>query len=138
MSPVEPQGETEAIASGNLVHILLLLRWNRPDAAFDWTERFDEAVVRQLADAPGDALKLAEHPDYQAAAPRPDHFIPLLYLAGLAAAQDAALDPLVRGYAMGSISITCYGLDAGLGLAGAEAEGAATIPEGVSAEQTNI
>jgi hypothetical protein len=39
---------------------------------------------------------------------------------------------------MGSISMTCYGLETPAGLAGAQAEGAATIPEGVPAEQTNI
>lgn len=45
-------------------------------------------------------LKLMEHPDYEAAVPTPDHFIPLLYLAGMAAAQNAPLLPLVRGYAI--------------------------------------
>jgi 4,5-DOPA dioxygenase extradiol len=126
------------LASGNVVHNLRRLQWDRPDAAFDWAERFDEAVVRQLAEAPGDVLKLAEHPDYAAAVPTPDHFIPLLYLAGLAAEAGAALDPLVRGHAMGSISMTCYGLGTGADLKCADAEGAATIPEGVPADQSNI
>ncbi len=126
------------VASGNIVHNLRRIQWDRPDAAFDWAERFDEAAARQLAEAPGDVLKLASHPDFEAAVPTPDHFIPLLYLAGLAAAEGATVDPLVRGYAMGSISMTCYGLDAGIGLGVAEAEGAATIPEGVPADQTNI
>jgi 4,5-DOPA dioxygenase extradiol len=126
------------VASGNIVHNLRRLEWDRPDLAFDWAERFDDAVARQLADGPGDVLQLAGHADYDAAVPTPDHFIPLLYLAGLAAAEGAKPEPLVRGYAMGSISMTCYGLDAGIGPAGAEAAGAATIPEGVPAEQTNI
>jgi 4,5-DOPA dioxygenase extradiol len=125
-------------ASGNIVHNLRRLQWNRPDAAFDWAERFDEAAARQLAEAPGDILRLAEHPDYPEAVPTPDHFIPLLYLAGLAAAEGAALDPLVRGYAMGSISMSCYGLGTEAGLGQGAAGGAATIPEGVPAEQTNI
>ena len=126
------------VASGNVVHNLGRLQWNRPDAAFDWAERFDEAVAEQLAEAPGDVLKLVEHPDYQAAVPTPDHFMPLLYIAGLAAAAGARLEPLVRGYAMGSISMTCYGLGAAVSLTGADAGGAATIPEGVPADQTNI
>ncbi len=126
------------VASGNIVHNLRRLEWNRPDLAFDWAERFDDEAARQLAEAPGDVLELAAHPDYEAAVPTPDHFIPLLYLAGLAAEGGAKLEPLVRGYAMGSISMSCYGLDAPAGLTGAEAEGAATIPEGVPAEQTNI
>lgn len=126
------------LASGNVVHNLRRVQWDRPDAAFDWAERFDDAVARQLAEAPGDILRLVDHPDYAEAVPTPDHFIPLLYVAGLAAASGAALDPLVRGYAMGSISMTCYGLGAGPGFGGAEADGAATIPEGVPAEQSNI
>jgi 4,5-DOPA dioxygenase extradiol len=137
LAPLRTRG-IMVLASGNVVHNLRRLEWNRPDLAFDWAERFDEAAVRQLAEAPGDVLKLAEHPDYDAAVPTPDHFIPLLYLAGLAAAEGSAPDPLVRGYAMGSISMTCYGLGTGEDLKCADAEGAATIPEGVPAEQTNI
>lgn len=56
-----------------------------------------------MQDAPGDLLKVVEHPDYQLAAPTPDHFIPLIYLAGLAAAEGAGAQALVRGYAMGSL-----------------------------------
>jgi len=125
------------VASGNVVHNLGRIQWTRPDAAFDWAERFDEAVARQLADAPGDILKLAEHPDFAAAVPTPDHFIPLLYVAAMAAEQGARLDPLVRGYAMGSISMSCYGLGAE-GLGCAEGEGAAALPADVPADQTNV
>ena len=125
------------VASGNVVHNLGRIQWTRPDAAFDWAERFDEAVARQLADAPGDILKLAEHPDFAAAVPTPDHFIPLLYVAAMAAEQGARLDPLVRGYAMGSISMSCYGLGTE-GLGCAEGEGAAALPADVPADQTNV
>jgi len=77
-----------------------------------------------------------DHSDYELAVPTPDHFIPLLYLAGLAAADGTALDPLIRGYSMGSISMTCYGLGAKLA-ASPGADGAAGLPEGVPADQTN-
>jgi 4,5-DOPA dioxygenase extradiol len=126
------------VASGNVVHNLGRIARDRADAAFEWAERFDEAAARQMAEAPGDALRLAEHPDYAAAVPTPDHFIPLLYIAGMAAEAGAPLDPLVRGYAMGSLSMTCYGLGAAVELDGAEAEGAATLPPGVPADQSNI
>ena len=125
------------LASGNVVHNLHRVQWNRPDAAFDWTERFDDAVAQQLSEAPHQVLKLMEHPDYAAAVPTPDHFVPLLYIAGMAAHDGAHLDALVRGYAMGSISMTCYGLGAER-LSFTELEGAASLPAGVPADQTNI
>jgi 4,5-DOPA dioxygenase extradiol len=125
------------VASGNVVHNLPQVQWNRPDAAFDWAERFDDAVAQQLVETPGDILRLTEHSDYAAAVPTPDHFIPLLYLAGMAAEQQSALHPLVRGYAMGSISMSCYGLGAE-SIACTDAEGAATLPGDVPADQTNI
>jgi 4,5-DOPA dioxygenase extradiol len=124
------------VASGNVVHNLQRVQWDKPDAAFDWAERFDEAVVQQMATDPGDILKTLEHPDYDLAVPTPDHFIPLLYLAGVAAEDGGKADELVRGYAMGSLSMTCYGVGADVGCE--DAQGAATIPEGVPAEQTNI
>jgi 4,5-DOPA dioxygenase extradiol len=124
------------LASGNVVHNLGLIRWRDPDGAFDWNRRFDEAAVEQLATEPGGVLRLTEHPDYAQAVPTPDHFIPLLYIAGLAAAEGLGAEALVRGYAMGSLSMTCYGVGAGVGRA-REAGGAAPLPPGVPPDQTN-
>lgn len=125
------------IASGNIVHNLGRVQWNKPDAAFDWAERFDDAAAQLLSETPSDILRLAEHPDYPEAVPTPDHFIPLLYLAGMASARAETLGALVRGYALGSISMSCYGLGAGA-LSCKEAEGAAGIPHDVPADQSNI
>jgi 4,5-DOPA dioxygenase extradiol len=124
------------VASGNVVHNLRRIQWSAPDAAFDWAERFDDAVVRQLADAPGDILRVAEHADYKAAVPTPDHFVPLLYIAGLAAHQAQPLEPMLRGYTMGSISMTCYGIDAPP-IAHDRPHGASPLPPGVPPDQTN-
>jgi 4,5-DOPA dioxygenase extradiol len=124
------------LASGNIVHNLRRVRWDQPEAAFDWAERFDDAVREQLAARPADILKVREHPDYALAVPTPDHFIPLLYLAGLAT-DGAPVEALLRGYALGSISMTCYGL----GVSAAEAPaktGAAELPAGVPPDQTNM
>ena len=126
------------LASGNVVHNLRLVEWNRPDHGEDWAHRFDDSAVAQMAEDPGAILKLAEHRDYAQAVPTPDHFIPLLYLAGLAAAGEGQAETLVRGYAMGSLSMTCYGLGAGVDLAKRDAKGAATLPSGVPPDQTNI
>jgi len=124
------------IASGNVVHNLRRVQWDKPDAAFDWNERFDEAVRAQMADDPSAILRMMEHPDYAEAVPTPDHFIPLLYTAGLAASEGTAV-PLVRGYAMGSLSMTCYGVGVVADCPG-RSLGAATIPSGVPADQSNI
>jgi 4,5-DOPA dioxygenase extradiol len=135
LSPLRDRGII-VLASGNVVHNLSRVQWDRPDAAFDWAERFDDAVVEQLLKEPHEILRLTDHPDYAAAAPTPDHFIPLLYLAGLAAASDEKPEALVRGYAMGSLSMTCYGV--GTKLDCHEESGAATLPADVPADQSNI
>ena len=125
------------LGSGNVVHNLRRVMWDRPDAAYDWGERFDDAAVAQLADDPAAALKLTGHPDYAMAVPTPDHFIPLLYTAGLAAADEGTATPWLRGHALGSVSMTCY--RAGEGECPAlEGEGAAGLPADVPADQTNI
>ena len=124
------------LASGNVVHNLRRVQWDKPDAAYDWAERFDDAVLSQLAEDPANILRVTEHPDYDLAVPTPDHFIPLLYLAGIAAASGETPDPLVRGYAMGSLSMTCYGV--GTHLSCRDGTGAATLPAEVPADQSNI
>jgi 4,5-DOPA dioxygenase extradiol len=125
------------LASGNVVHNLRRLQWDRSDFAYDWAERFDDAVAEQMAHAPGDILKVLEHADYASAVPTPDHFIPLLYVAGLAAVEGAPAEALVRGYAMGSVSMTCYGLGA-RDILRREPTCAAKLPEGVPPDQTNM
>lgn len=136
LAPLRDQGIL-ILASGNVVHNLRLIEWSRPDSAFDWGVRFDEAAVRLMAEAPGDVLKLAEHPDWDLAVPTPDHFIPLLYAAGLAAAGEGSARALVEGHALGSISMTCYGVGTDVSL-DPSPEGAAPLPEGVPPDQTNM
>jgi len=135
LAPLRDRGVL-ILGSGNVVHNLRMVQWDRPDSAFDWAERFDDTVVERLANNPGEILKVADHPDYLLAVPTPDHFIPLLYIAGLAAQSRETMEPLIRGYAMGSLSMTCYGV--GAKLACHSEEGAASIPDDVPADQTNI
>jgi 4,5-DOPA dioxygenase extradiol len=134
LAPLRDRG-VMIVASGNVVHNLRRIQWNESDAGFDWARCFDDAVARQLADGPADILRVTGHADYDLAVPTPDHFIPLLYLAGLAGAGGQAR-PLVRGYALGSLSMTCFGI----GLDEIECrrgEGSAPLPVGVPADQTN-
>lgn len=96
------------VGSGNVVHNLRRVDWSRPGLGFDWAHRFDdEARARMTAD-PESVPGLAEHPDHDLAVPTPDHFVPLLYVAGLAAAEGETASTLVDGYEMGSLSMTSY------------------------------
>ena len=96
------------VASGNVVHNLGMLEWGRPDAGTDWAQRFDESARDLVTRSPGDVLELVDHPDYALAVPTPDHFVPLVYFAGIAAASTARPEVPVEGYAYGSLSMTCY------------------------------
>ena len=124
------------LASGNVVHNLREIQWNKPDAGEPWAQRFDEATRRQMAEDPGAILKLLEHPDYDRAVPTPDHFVPLLYIAGMAEALGAKGEAVIEGYAMGSLSMTCFGVGTDLDLECPT--GAAELPEGVPPDQTNV
>ena len=100
------------ISSGNVVHNLGGVDWGNPDGAFDWAVRFDEAVRARMHDEPAEVLTVDSRAEFRLAVPTPDHFLPLVYLAGLAAAGGHATDVLVDGYTFGSLSMTSYTLDA--------------------------
>ena len=108
-----PLRDTEVLilGSGNVVHNLRRIDWNRPGEGFDWARRFDEAVREHMATAPGLAASLQRHPDFRLAAPTPDHFVPLLYIAGLASAANSTADVLIDGHEYGSLSMAAYTLD---------------------------
>jgi 4,5-DOPA dioxygenase extradiol len=98
------------VASGNVVHNLHSIDFSRPDGGLDWAHRFDDAAREAMTSSPGDVVALRDHPDFAKAVPTPDHFIPLLYLAGLAGEAGSRADVLVDGYMYGSLSMTAYTL----------------------------
>jgi 4,5-DOPA dioxygenase extradiol len=108
LAPLRDRGIL-VLASGNAVHNLRRIDWGRPAEGFDWAQRFDEAVRERMADDPGGILGLTSHPDYAMAVPTPDHFLPLVYLAGLAAAvPEANRSVVIDGYTYGSLSMTSF------------------------------
>ena len=124
--------------SGNVVHNLRRIAVERPATRrIDWAHRFDDAAVEQLAErsrrhpASWPSIRITIWP-----CRRPTISFRCSTLAGLAAASGRA-EPLLRGYAMGSLSMTCYGVGAD-GDGCEQGEGAAGLPDGVPPEQTNI
>ena len=119
------------VGSGNVVHNLRAIDWKQPDAGFDWAHRFDERARQLMREAPHEIASLASHQDYRTAVPITDHFLPLLYVAGLAAAAQRPADTLIEGYSYGSLSMTAYGV-------GADAQPAPRSDEGAAALDTSL
>ena len=138
LAPLRERGVL-IVGSGNVVHHLGMIDWEQPDAAFDWNRRFDTAAAELMTGAPGDILALQDHPDFDLAVPTPDHFLPLLYVAGLAAAAGDTANVLVDGYAMGSLSMVSYTVGLGELDTGSAADGAGApaLPD-VPADETNL
>ena len=110
LAPLRERGVL-IVASGNVVHNLGGIDWDMEDSGFDWAERFDDEAKRLMLGDPAEVATLDAHRDYRQAVPTPDHFIPLLYLAGLAEAGGSRPELLIDGYNYGSLSMTAYTLD---------------------------
>src|SRR5688500_6689162 len=104
LAPLRDRGVL-VIGSGNVVHNLPGMDWKQPDAGYDWARRFDEEAKGRMLTDPADVTRLGARQDFASAVPTPDHFLPLLYLAGLSAATETRPDVLVDGYAYGSLSM---------------------------------
>lgn len=125
------------IGSGNVVHNLGAIDWQQPDGGFDWARRFDTDARVLMTERPHDIPGLASHRDYRMAVPTVEHFLPLLYIAGLAAAAGRSAKVLVDGHAYGSLSMTAYTLDADCQDAGSSAAGAAWLDTSMPPEVAN-
>jgi 4,5-DOPA dioxygenase extradiol len=135
LAPLRDSGVL-VIGSGNVVHNLRRIDWEGPDAGFDWARHFGADAAEIMTSAPADLASLESHQNFAMAAPTPDHFIPLLYVAGLASAAGETAQVLVDGYAMGSLSMACYTLGCGKIESGAQ-PGAPVLPD-IPADETNI
>jgi 4,5-DOPA dioxygenase extradiol len=125
LAPLRERGVL-ILTSGNVVHNLRGMNWKLVDHGYDWAQRFDEDAKTRMLTDPTEFPTLDAHRDFQRAAPTPDHFIPAVYLAGLAGATDTPqVDVLVDGYAYGSLSMTAYTL----GLACPDASGKGGSPQ---------
>jgi 4,5-DOPA dioxygenase extradiol len=136
LAPLREDGVL-VIGSGNVVHNLGGVSRALPDAGFDWAQRFDESAKDFMLTDPSEVGRLDGHRDFDQAVPTPDHFLPLLYLAGMAGATGTHADVLVDGYAYGSLSMTAYTV----GMTPPHRQGngfAAPLPDGPPADGANI
>ncbi len=107
LAPLRQRGVL-ILASGNVVHNLRQLDWQQPDHAYPWATEYNQAATQLMGERPGDITELLGHQHHNLAAPTPDHLLPLLYIAGLAATAKAGTTPATDGYAMGSLSMTSH------------------------------
>lgn len=126
------------MASGNVVHNLRAIDWQRQDHAFDWNRRFDDQVREVMTGSPDRAAALVGHRDYAMAHPTAEHFLPVLYIAGFAAAAGETAQVLVDGYAYGSLSMASYVVGAPCPEREAGLPGAAPVGTDVPAEDSNL
>lgn len=148
LAPLRDEGVL-IIGSGNIVHNLHTVDFSQPDDGFDWARRFDDVARETLQSTdPTGVAALDWHADFEASVPTPDHYLPLLYVAGLA--DDQPMDLLVDGHAAGSISMAAYTLGLDLEAARVKAgeaqpgsdeaheQGAADLPPGFPALDCNL
>lgn len=98
------------VASGNVVHNLSAIAWGAEEQGYDWAWRFDDQVRQLLREDPSRLGEVRASDDYRPSVPTPDHFLPLAYLAGLAAVAGETPSSLLEGCTMGSLSMAAYGL----------------------------
>ena len=136
LAPLRQRGVL-ILGSGNVVHNLRLMDPRLADSGEAWAHRFDDTAKELMTSSPADVGDLGGHPDFPLAVPTPDHFLPLLYLAGLAQAAGRSAEMLIEGYAYGSLSMTAYTLDAHCHLTADSSDAVPGLPD-VRPEDTNL
>jgi 4,5-DOPA dioxygenase extradiol len=96
------------LGSGNVVHNLSAIQWNAPNSGTEWAEDFDTAVHDIMVSNPSALPSAVTHRAFRNSVPTPDHFIPLLYIAGLATSANAVTQPTLKSCVLGSLSMTSY------------------------------
>lgn len=105
LAPLRDQGVL-VMGSGNIVHNLRLIDRSRPGEGPAWASRYDALIQRYVKDGDDQALvEYERHPDSSLAVPTPDHYLPLLYAAGVRQNDDAC-DVIVDGLDLACVSMT--------------------------------
>lgn len=107
LAPLADEGVL-VLGSGNVVHNLSRIAWGAGDTGFDWADRFDNAVASVMSDDPAGLGSVESHDDWKTAVPTPEHFLPLAYVAGIAAQRGSTITRFNFSRTMGSLSMTSY------------------------------
>jgi len=95
------------IGSGNMVHNLRILDWNKPDQGFDWALEANSKFKKLILDNDHNQLinykKLGR--EVELSVPTPEHYLPLLYALALKA-DNEAVSFFNDKPVMGSLSMT--------------------------------
>ncbi len=122
LQPLRAEGVL-IVGTGNTVHNLGVMDWDgRYGAPYDWAKRFSEHIRDAvLADQPERLIDYADQgADAALAHPTPDHYWPLLYVAGARMAGDVASAP-VDHIEYRSVGMTSFVLTPAAGMAAAAA-----------------
>jgi 4,5-DOPA dioxygenase extradiol len=94
------------VASGNVVHNLRVIDFSGRSGPHDWAERFNNRVHELLMKREHALLTKYEEmgPDAMLSIPTPEHFLPLLYIAGLQQSDEKISFP-IDGIDLASISM---------------------------------
>jgi 4,5-DOPA dioxygenase extradiol len=106
LAPLRDEGVL-LIGSGNVVHNLGAYMWRDPGREpYDWAARFEQRIRDSLLAGDADALIAYQRfgRDAQLSAPTPDHYLPLLYVAGSRRPGEPVSFP-VEGFDGGSMSM---------------------------------
>lgn len=107
LAPLRDEGIL-IVGSGNMVHNLSLIDWQREEGGFEWAEEFDTWTREMLATSPASLIDAIEHPAYGHAVPTDEHFLPAVYVAGVADAIGESARLITGGCTMGSLSMTSF------------------------------
>ncbi|HMN78325.1 MAG TPA: 4,5-DOPA dioxygenase extradiol [Burkholderiaceae bacterium] len=104
LAPLRDEGVL-LVGSGNVVHNLYQMERSEQALPRDWAQRFDDHVRRAVETSDHEALiDWERHPDAAEAHPSPDHYLPLLYVAG-ARRDDDPVRIVTDEVVMGSLSM---------------------------------
>ena len=96
------------VSSGNIVHNLSRIQWGADGRGYDWADSFDFDARELIKNHPEELASLQMHEQYEQAVPTPEHFLPIAYIAGIAATTEATVTVFNDERTMGSLSMTSY------------------------------